>query len=133
MKKIPALALFAFFAAALRAQIIDSEPGVVAGIPANYTEAKTGGYTLPDPLKFADGAPVTDAKAWFEKRRPELFKLIEETQYGRVPPRPAGSSPKTFLSAGAARSPAMRLVHWLVTLISILFSPGWSAEETSRR
>lgn len=71
------------------AQITDTEPGTVANIPVNYTEAKTGAYSLPVPLKFADGSPVTDAKAWFEKRRPEIFKLIEENQFGRVPGRPA--------------------------------------------
>jgi hypothetical protein len=71
-----------------RSQITDTPSEVIAGIPANYTEANTGSYTLPDPLKFADGSAVRDAKAWFEKRRPELFKLVEENQYGRVPPRP---------------------------------------------
>jgi hypothetical protein len=82
--------------ASASAQIIDTEPGVVAGIPANYTEAKTGSYTLPDPLKFPDGLPVADAAAWFEKRRPELFRLIEENQYGRVPPRPPAMSFDVF-------------------------------------
>lgn len=75
-------------AAVTHAQIADTEPGMVANIPVNYTEAKTGSYTLPDPLKFADGSPVTDAKTWFEKRRPEIFKLLEENQFGRVPPLP---------------------------------------------
>ena len=96
MNKIPVVTFLALSALALRAQITDTEPGVVAGIPANYTEAKTGSYTLPDPLKFADGSPVTDAKAWFEKRRPELFKLIEENEYGRVPPRPTAMTFDVF-------------------------------------
>ena len=82
--------------ATARAQIVDSEPGAVAGIPVNYTEAKTGNYTLPDPLRFADGSPVADAKAWLEKRRPELFRLIEENQYGRVPPRPTAMTFDVF-------------------------------------
>jgi hypothetical protein len=86
---VTSLLALATLLSAARAQIVDSEPGVVANIPANYTEAKTGTYTLPDPLKFADGNPVADAKAWLEKRRPELFKLIEENQYGRVPGKPA--------------------------------------------
>jgi hypothetical protein len=88
--KIPlaSLLLLAATSAVSRAQITDTEPGAVAGIPVNYTEAKTGSYTLPDPLKFADGSPVADAQAWLERRRPELFKLIEENEYGRVPPRP---------------------------------------------
>ncbi len=94
---LPLCSLVLFFALALsRAQITDSEPGVVAGIPANYTEAKTGNYTLPDPLKFADGSPVTDVKTWREKRRPELFKLIEENEYGRVPGRPEALSFDVF-------------------------------------
>jgi hypothetical protein len=83
-------------AAPASAQIVDSEPGVVAGIPVNYTEAKTGSYTLPDPLVLANGQPVTDAKTWFKKRRPEIFKLIEENQFGRVPGRPPALSFDVF-------------------------------------
>ncbi|MBI5766635.1 MAG: acetylxylan esterase [Verrucomicrobia bacterium] len=74
--------------ATTRAQIADSASGAVANLPVNYTEARTGDYTLPDPLKFADGSSVADAKVWREKRRPEQLKLVEENQYGRVPPRP---------------------------------------------
>jgi hypothetical protein len=62
---------------------------VVAGIPVNYDEARTGTYTLPDPLVPADGKPVRDAKTWYEKRRPEIVRLFEENQYGRAPGRPA--------------------------------------------
>ena len=69
-------------------QIADSAADVVAGIPVNYTEANSGTYTLPDPLKLNDGRPVKDAKTWFEKRRPEIRKLIEENWYGRAPGRP---------------------------------------------
>lgn len=86
----------AVLATAASAQIADSAPGEVAGIPVNYTEAKTGGSTLPDPLTFADGSRVADAKAWFEKRRPELFKLVEENEYGRVPPRPPAMTFEVF-------------------------------------
>lgn len=82
------LALCAATALVARAQIADSKPASIANIPVNYTEAKTGSYTLPDPLKLADGTPVTDAKTWFEKRRPEIFKIVEENEYGRVPGRP---------------------------------------------
>ena len=69
-------------------QIADSAPAVVAGIPVNYTEAKAGAYTLPDPLKLNNGQPVRNAKTWFEKRRPEIRKLIEENWFGRSPGRP---------------------------------------------
>ena len=47
------------------------------------------------------------------------------------PPPPPGPGAagilRIFLSTGAERSPMMRFVHWLVTLISSLFSPGLSA------
>ncbi len=69
---------------------------VVAGIPVNYDEAKVGSYTLPDPLKLANGKPVRDAKTWTEKRRPEIVKLFEENQYGRSPGRPAGMTFDVF-------------------------------------
>jgi len=36
-------------------------------------------------LKLADGQPVRDAATWFEKRRPEIVKLFEENEYGRIP------------------------------------------------
>src|ERR1044071_5722166 len=71
-------------------------PNVVAGIPVNYDEAKTGNYTLPDPLTMADGKPVRDAKTWMNKRRPEIVKLFEENEYGRSPGRPAGLSFEVF-------------------------------------
>jgi len=60
----------------------------VAGIHVNYDEALVGTYTLPDPLKLANGKPVKDAKTWTGKRRPEIVRLFEENQYGRAPGRP---------------------------------------------
>lgn len=69
-------------------QIADSADDVVAGIPVNYTEAKSGAYTLPDPLKLNNGQPVKDAKTWSEKRRPEIRRLIEDNWFGRSPGRP---------------------------------------------
>ena len=62
---------------------------VVAGIPANYDEAKVGTYTLPDALTLLNGKPVKDAKSWTDKRRPEIVRLFEENQFGRAPGRPA--------------------------------------------
>jgi hypothetical protein len=70
------------------AQIADSPPDAVAGIPVNYTESKAGEYTLPDPLKLNNGQPVRDAKTWFEKRRPEIQQLIEQNWFGKAPGRP---------------------------------------------
>jgi len=54
---------------------------------ANYDEAKIAKYTLPDPLVFADGKPVRDARAW-RQRRAELVRLFESNIFGRSPERP---------------------------------------------
>jgi hypothetical protein len=67
-------------------------PDVVAGIPVNYDEAKTGTYTLHDPLMFDDGKPVKTAKEWMEKRRPQILALFESEQYGKAPGRPSGEN-----------------------------------------
>jgi hypothetical protein len=74
------------------AQSASAPPKEVAGIPANYDEDKAGSYTLPDPLRSADGKPVRDAKAWYQKRRPEIVHLFEENQFGRSP-EPPGNLP----------------------------------------
>src|SRR5277367_1830223 len=67
-------------------------PTDVAGIAVNYDEARTGAYTLTDPLVLKNGKPVRDAKTWFAKRRPEIAKMFETQQYGRAPDRPAEES-----------------------------------------
>jgi hypothetical protein len=53
-------------------------------------EALVPTYTLPDPLVCADGTPVKDAAAWWQRQRPEVFRLCEEQMFGRSPERPAG-------------------------------------------
>jgi hypothetical protein len=78
------------------AQVADAPDEVKAGIPVNYTETKVGTYTLPDPLTLMDGKPVSSAKVWFEKRRPEIVKLFEANQYGRMPERPRDMSFDVF-------------------------------------
>jgi hypothetical protein len=77
-------------------QIADYPDDTVAGIPVNYTEAKVGTYTLPDPLVLANGTPVRDVKRWNEKRRSEILRLFEENEYGRTPGRPVGMSFDVF-------------------------------------
>ena len=53
---------------------------------ANYDEARANPFPdLPDPLTLADGEKVTTAKAWWEKRRPEIVAMEEQYVYGRVP------------------------------------------------
>lgn len=70
-----------------QAQIPDNPEGQrpIANIPVNYVEANVGNYKLPDVLTTFDGQKVTDAKTWFEKRRPELLKWFEENVYGKIP------------------------------------------------
>ena len=60
----------------------------VAGIWINYDESLIGDYTLPDPLRMAHGEKVTSPEMWLQKRRPEIIKLYEQHQFGRVPERP---------------------------------------------
>ena len=88
----------------------------------NYDESKVPKYTLPDPLVMSCGGevslteqpdvspywaeairrykqlggeplPVTNAEAWYNRRRPEILKLFENHVYGRNPGRP---TPMTF-------------------------------------
>ncbi len=56
----------------------------------NYDEAQVPAYLLPDPLVLADGQPVSSAKVWQKKRRPELLELFWSQMYGRSPERPRG-------------------------------------------
>ena len=58
---------------------------IKTGHVSNYDESKVRPYTLPDPLLFPDGTPVGDAKAWQERRRPEILRVYETEIYGRIP------------------------------------------------
>jgi hypothetical protein len=85
MKKYPFLLISLLFACVYLAKAQDRT--VIAGIPVNYDESKTGDYrvTLPDPLVMLNGKPVTTARQWYDKRRPEILRLFEEHQYGKWP------------------------------------------------
>lgn len=53
---------------------------------ANNDESKAKQYTsLPDPLVLNNGKKVTDAKTWWNKRRPEIVELFDREIYGRMP------------------------------------------------
>jgi len=53
---------------------------------ANYDEAKANPYpNLPDPLLLKNGRKVTDAKTWWNQRRPEIVEDFDREIYGRVP------------------------------------------------
>jgi len=62
---------------------------IVAGFPVNYEEDSVGSYVLPDLSTMQNGQQVTNAKIWTQKRRPEIVKLFEEYQFGKMPGRPA--------------------------------------------
>jgi hypothetical protein len=52
----------------------------------NYDESKANRYpTLPDPLKLKNGKPVTSAKVWWTKRRPEIVEDFDREVVGRMP------------------------------------------------
>ena len=110
MKSTNLLAVVALLSAstALRAQIKDAPDANIAGIPVNYTEAKVGDIKLPDVLKCFDGAPVTDSKTWFEKRRPELLKYFETEYYGRF----LTNVPNIFAAGDCRRGQS--LVVWAI-------------------
>jgi hypothetical protein len=53
---------------------------------ANTDESKVTPYaSLPDPLILNNGRKVTDAKTWWEKRRPEIVEFFDREIFGRVP------------------------------------------------
>ena len=53
---------------------------------ANTDESKASPYTnLPDPLILKNGKRVTDAKMWWNKRRPEIVEDFDREVYGRIP------------------------------------------------
>ena len=51
----------------------------------NYDESKVPAFTLPDPLRLANGAQVTDAAVWKTSQRAEIVNLLETYVYGRAP------------------------------------------------
>ena len=53
---------------------------------ANIDESKGGPVgPLPNPLTLTNGHRVTDAKSWFEQRRPQILEDYAREVYGRVP------------------------------------------------
>ncbi len=72
-----------------QAPAVKPPTAIVAGIPVNYDEAKVGTYTLPDVLTLNNGKKVNDAQTWLNTRRPQIVKLFETYQFGKMPGRPA--------------------------------------------
>lgn len=69
----------------------------------NYDEEKANAYTLPDPLVLKDGKPVTNAKTWWHKRRPEIVTDYESEVFGRVP----GNAPKVSFAVSGIDTTAL--------------------------
>src|SRR5687767_14906703 len=82
--------LFALFFNSILASGQQRPPAAeVAGIPVNYDETLIGSYSLPDVLALKNGKKVKDAKEWNRERRPEILRLYEEEQFGKMPPKPS--------------------------------------------
>lgn len=97
----------------------------------NREETKVPAYTLPDPLKKADGKRVTDSYQWVHQQRAALLKLFADNVYGRMPVKPrsmqfkitsvdsfalGGSAIRkqvTILFTGTASAPSMDLLIYL--------------------
>lgn len=88
MKKTALLSFFIAISFLARAQQSANRPTLVAGFPVNYNEDSVGNYTLPELLVTTEGKPVTTSNQWTQQRRPELLKLFEDIQFGKMPPRP---------------------------------------------
>jgi hypothetical protein len=55
---------------------------------ANYDEAKANPFPeLPDPMKLENGKMVTDAKTWWNVRRPEVIRIFDDQIFGAPPGR----------------------------------------------
>ena len=68
--------------------IASLRPGVNARVlgSTNYDEAKANPYPdLPDALTMKNGKKVTNARMWWNQRRPEIVEDFDREVYGRVP------------------------------------------------
>ncbi|MFA5264043.1 MAG: acetylxylan esterase [Opitutaceae bacterium] len=66
-------------------KLLDTVTAEAEQRPAKLDETPAPAYTLPDPLKCADGTAVSDADIWSTKRRTELLQLFTKEIYGRTP------------------------------------------------
>ncbi|WP_273568009.1 alpha/beta hydrolase family protein [Maribacter halichondriae] len=60
-------------------------PMAFSQVEPNYDESKVPEFLVPDPLMAFDGTKIKDAKAWTEKRRPEVLAFFENEVFGKVP------------------------------------------------
>lgn len=111
MKHLNSILFTLFFVSILKpvySQTRPNMPTTVAKTPVNYDEGLVGNYTLPDPLRLANGKVVDDTITWINQRRPELLTLFEELQFGKVPGPPAAMSYKIVETGSAFNNKALR-------------------------
>lgn len=78
---------------------------------ANYDEARSGAFSLPEPLRLTDGTAVTTADAWWKNRRPQIVAAFESEVYGRVP----ANVPAVRWEVTGAEVPSARAVKAITT------------------
>ena len=61
--------------------------GMTAVSAQNYDKSLIPAYKLEDPLTFADGRKVRNAKEW-KARRAEILEIFQSEMYGRMPADP---------------------------------------------
>lgn len=65
---------------------------------------------MPDPLVMNDGTKVTTQEQW-KKRREEMKAILEEYEYGHMPPAPGNVKGKEMAKKVLADGTGYRLVH----------------------
>ena len=100
-KKSFIILIFLLIHPSASAQISDWPDDVSEGIKINYTEANVPTYILPDLLTLSSGKKVKDIKTWENIRRPQILRLLEENQFGKVTGNPEDVSFKIFEKATA--------------------------------
>jgi hypothetical protein len=51
----------------------------------NYDESKIPAYTLPDPLRLANGKKITAQQQWVSQQRQTILELFKKNVYGEFP------------------------------------------------
>jgi len=69
----------------LPVRLVDRMISKLRHIGLNYNEAKVPVYSLPDPLRLADGRKVSKSVEWQKDRRPEILRLFQNYVYGYSP------------------------------------------------
>ena len=103
MNRILCLLVGCGLAASVLTASVWQPPGTIA------EESQVAPYTLPDPLRMADGTRVGDAATWRARRRPELLRQFESVVYGSTPgPGPAVVTSNLRMDRSALGGAAIR-------------------------